>query len=151
MHRDYFGSPSQSNLRAKYDQSVEKMRAPDPAPYKQVDVRSSSTNVSLGPNKNVSSFTPYNQQFLPSEPDARRRQKDADDRANYEYSHPSYTGSFLEKEFGVIGSFIKRPGDIALGSILLLSQQVSLISVGSRLSQLGFGGDSFGHWWSFLV
>jgi hypothetical protein len=118
MHRDYFGSPSQSNLRAKYDQSVEKMRAPDPGSHNPFPKFERTQNVSLGPNQNVSSFTPYNQQFLPSEPDARRRQKDADDRANYEYSHPSYTGSFLEKEFGVLGTFMKRPGDIALGSML---------------------------------
>ena len=35
--------------------------------------------VMLGPNPSVSSFTPYNQQFLPSQSDSVRRQHDIDD------------------------------------------------------------------------
>ena len=94
MHRDYFGSPGQRNIRAKYEQSVRDMRA-DHARTEanqlvsriERAMSSQPSSVSLAPNKSVSSFTPYNQQFLPSTPDSIRRMHNSDDRANYEYEH----------------------------------------------------------------
>jgi hypothetical protein len=46
-----------------------------------------TTRNTLEPNRNYSSFTPYNQSIMfPSMPDSIRRMHDSDDRANHEYS-----------------------------------------------------------------
>ena len=94
------GSPSFDNIKAKYDQSVRKMRLEQAAVasacdarnerYKQIAASSQltcprgtssqivtssmTTRNTLEPNRNYSSFTPFNQSIMfPSMPDSIRR------------------------------------------------------------------------------